>query len=550
MRRFLLLTTLLAGPAFADDAALLIGIERYDDLDRVRGGSEIVEAAGALARFGFQTFAGINPNGDEMFALADRFAVQASDAERLVVGLSGRFATDGQRTWMLSQRSEGVSKLSAVHASLQIGLVLDVLAQAQGQAILVIGHDGDDEEVALGLDQGIGALDDIPQGVTVVVGAPDDAADYLSDIAANGVNAVEIAQNDRNLRIYGFTPRSLVLVPEAATETPTAIPQTTDTAAEDALWDGTQAIDTADAYLDYLSKYPNGQYTEQAQTQLDAISSEPNRQDRLAEEALGLSRDQRRDIQRDLTLLDYNTRGIDGIFGPGTRSAITNWQQQAGFAQTSYLSTDQINQLDAQAARRAAELEAEAARARAAEERRDRAFWQETGAAGDEPGYRAYLDRFPDGLFSEEARRRLDAIEADQLAVAETEDKAGWDRARAIDTIPGYRDYLAAFEEGSFRRAARDRIKEIRREAQDAEASEDAEAAEVALNVDRVTARLIEAKLASLGLDPGPADGEFTDETRRALRLYQRDRELPASGFLDRGTVSRLLADTLESISR
>ena len=550
MRQLLLLTTLLAGPAFADDAALLIGIERYADLDRVRDGSDIVEAAGPLARFGFQTFAEINPDTDDVFALADRFAAQTSDAERLIVGLSGRFATDDSRTWFLTQNPTGASKLSAMNDSLHIGLVLDVMAQAQGQAILVLGHDGDDDDLVAGITQGIGRFDDIPQGVMVVIGAPDDAADYVSDIAQPGADAAAIASADRDLRVFGFAPRSLIMIPEATTEEPNAAPQTADTAAEDALWDGTQALDTADAYLDYLSKYPNGQYTEQAQAQLDVINSEPNRQDRLAEDALSLTRAQRRDIQRDLTLLDYNTRGIDGIFGPGTRQAITNWQQQAGFAQTSYLSIDQINQLDAQAARRAAELEAEAARVRAAEERRDRAFWQETGAAGDEAGYRAYLERFPDGLFTSEARSRLDTIEASQRAVAETEDKAGWDRARSIDTIPGYREYLAAFEEGEFRRAARDRIKEIRREAQDAEALEDAEATEIDLNVDRVTARLIEAKLASLGLDPGPADGEFTQDTRRALRIYQRDRDLPPSGFLDRGTVSRLLADTLESISR
>jgi len=61
---------------------------------------------------------------------------------------------------------------------------------------------------------------------------------------------------------------------------------------------------------------------------------------------------------------------------------------------------------------------------------------------------------------------------------------------------------------------------------------------------------LIEGKLASLGLDPGDADGDFTDDTRRALRTYQRDRGLAETGFLDQATVSRLLADTLGAVSR
>ena len=63
-----------------------------------------------------------------------------------------------------------------------------------------------------------------------------------------------------------------------------------------------------------------------------------------------------------MTLLDYNTRGIDGIFGRGTRAAISSWQTANSTDVTGFLNTDQITRLDAQAERRAAELEAEAER--------------------------------------------------------------------------------------------------------------------------------------------------------------------------------------------
>ena len=36
------------------------------------------------------------------------------------------------------------------------------------------------------------------------------------------------------------------------------------------------------------------------------------------EDALGLSRGERRNIQQDLTDLGFNTRGVDGLFGNGT----------------------------------------------------------------------------------------------------------------------------------------------------------------------------------------------------------------------------------------
>ena len=546
MRRLLFLTTLIASPAFAEDAALLLGVTRYEEVGRVTR-DNVTEAAGPFARTGFETFVGTGASAADMALLADQFKDVSRSADRLVVGLSGVFVTSADGTWLMgADATEPVTTFTAPQNGISVDAVIRLLGQTPGQSIVVIGA-ADVNGQSMGRDffANVGSLD-APQGTLIAIGEPGDAVDFLNKIAVPGADVIRAAED---IELLGYVPRSLILVPADAVEIESA-PQTVDTAAEDALWQGAQALDTSDAYLDYLSKYPNGQYIDEAQAQIDAINSEPNRQDRLAEEGLNLTRDQRRDIQRDLTVLDYNTRGIDGIFGPGSRSAITNWQQQTGFAQTSYLTSDQINQLDAQAARRSAEIEAEAARARAEEERRDRAFWQETGAAGDEPGYRAYLDRYPEGLFASEARTRLGAIEADTLAAAETEDKIGWDRARSTDTIPGYREYLAAFEEGSFRRAARDRIKEIRREANDAQAAQAAEATEVELNVDRLTAQLIEGKLLSLGLNPGAADGEFTDDTRQALRRYQRDRDLPVSGFLDEGTVSRLLADTLQGISR
>ena len=47
-------------------------------------------------------------------------------------------------------------------------------------------------------------------------------------------------------------------------------------------------------------------------------------------------------------------------FGRGTRTAITDWQKAQGFDATGFLTAEQITRLDAQAERRAAELEAEA----------------------------------------------------------------------------------------------------------------------------------------------------------------------------------------------
>ena len=317
-------------------------------------------------------------------------------------------------------------------------------------------------------------------------------------------------------------------------------------AEEEALWTGALALDTVEGYRNYLSRYPAGRHVAEAEQAIAAILAEPNRAARLTEDALALTRDQRREIQRDLSLLGYNTRGIDGIFGPGTRGAITNWQQQNGFAQTSYLDAEQINRLDAQAARRAQELAAEAERERQALLRADRAFWEETGAGGDAAGLRAYLERYPeDGQFTETAIAALAEIERQARITAQERDRAAWQRAADLHTVAGYRAYIAEFPRGAFVDNARNRIDNLTRAVENAPVQDAARAAEQALNLNGLTARLLEERLAELGFDAGPTDGTFDAETRQALRQYQRQSQMPVTGFVDEQTLIRLLADAL-----
>jgi Tfp pilus assembly protein PilN len=149
-------------------------------------------------------------------------------------------------------------------------------------------------------------------------------------------------------------------------------------------------------------------------------------------------------------LLGYNTRGIDGIFGRGTRGAVTAWQNANNLTASGYLESDQIARLDAQAERRAAELEEEARQRQAQLERQDRTFWSETGARGDEAAFRAYLKRIPDGIYAEEAQDRLEGIEEQRRAQAEGQDRRRWQLARQTDTEAGYRAYLAERPNGAF----------------------------------------------------------------------------------------------------
>lgn len=551
MRRLLTSTALIlwAGAGWAQDAALLLGTERYETLGRMPRGTEMLEAGEALRSLGFEVFSLPNGRADSTAETARDWLEQVPEANRLVVALSGRFATDGARSWFLTAEAEAPGLLTPGAAALPVEGVLRALAEAPGRSLLLIAIEPDSSNsFDPWVGEGLGALE-IPQGVTVLTGSPRAVARFMTgpmvEPRADLSAAIRAADG---ITAQGYLPRARVFMPERA-ETPAApTGSTADPAAEEALWRGTVALGTIEAYRDYLARYPRGAHAEAAETAIAEIIAEPNRDARLAEEAIGLSRDQRRDIQRSLSLLDFNTRGIDGIFGPGTRQAITNWQQQNGFPQTSYLTPEQISRIDAQAARRAAELEAEAERQRQQAERADRSFWEETGARGDEPGLRAYLDRYPDGLFAETAADRLALIEEEKRQAAQAEDRAAWDRARGADTIEAYRDYQRAFPEGSFSAEAEARVAALTEERAQSENRAAAEAVERELGLNALTARLVEQRLDAQGLEPGTVDGEFDQSTRRAIRRYQRDHGLEASGFLDEATVVRLLADSLGDI--
>lgn len=545
MRRLLLTTalTIMAMPVFAEDAALILGVERYRNLDRFVGGAAVTGAVPELEGAGYAVDALSNQSAAEMRKMLNRFEARSADAGRLVVVMSGRFATDGARTWLLSANATEPTLFDVEQEGLSVESVLQVLATVPGQSVLLLAYDPSDTESYGPLMRiGLGAFE-VPQGVTVITGDPRQVRNLIEDtIVVPDAEIVSAVEDDRNMALFGYRPKSLVLQAggEIADIRPTA-PYIVDRAAETLLWEQAIAADTVESYRAYLRAHPRGLHIREANEAVAAILAEPNRAARLEEEALGLSRDQRREIQRDLSILNFNTRGIDGIFGNGTRAAISNWQQENGFAQTGYVTVEQITRIEAQAARRSAQLEAEAAREREAQLRLDRAYWEETGANGREPGLRSYLDRYPDGFYAEQATAALAEIEASKLAQARREDRDAWTAAQRTDTIRGYDNYLDAQPRGAFRDEATARRNALRAEQNGAASTNQAQAEEAALNLNRVTRRLIETRLKTLGYETGPVDGEFDGRTRRAIRQFQRSRNLEPTGYVNQAAVVQLL---------
>ncbi|MFC0201628.1 peptidoglycan-binding domain-containing protein [Paracoccus rhizosphaerae] len=79
------------------------------------------------------------------------------------------------------------------------------------------------------------------------------------------------------------------------------------------------------------------------------VANVPDTSAAQAELNLGLTRAQRVQIQRDLTTLGYDPKGVDGLFGAGTRQAIRAWQRNTGQRATGFVTAAQVSSLHADA---------------------------------------------------------------------------------------------------------------------------------------------------------------------------------------------------------
>ena len=103
----------------------------------------------------------------------------------------------------------------------------------------------------------------------------------------------------------------------------------------------------------YLTNYPNGQFKSIALSRIASLENGPSTTTRnlttgidpatfndeanqVTEDQIGLDRNQRRDVQRRLTGLGFDTK-VSGKFDEATRAVITRWQAARGYPSTGYL---------------------------------------------------------------------------------------------------------------------------------------------------------------------------------------------------------------------
>lgn len=524
--------------AMAGDVALVIGNRGYQRWSPAFFAERAANAADALRRAGYTVISGNDLNIDNTRRTLHLLAERMDDADRLVIVLNGYFAHSASDSWFLPVDAFTPNPISLNYEGLSLNLLLEIAASRPGKAALFLGAAPGGMATSGGIRAGIGQLD-IPQGVFVARGRPADIAmtvgrDFLAPGA--GLASALAAAPDAVIGSGYISDASSLSAGGAAAGGGST---------EDGYWQAVQDLRTEKAMRAYLDAWPDGAYASEAQRWLDARNARtPADIAREQEAALNLNRGARKAIQENLTLLGYNTRGIDGVFGRGSRSAIAAWQRDQGIEVSGYLKAGQINRLDRMARQKARALADEARRKQQQLEDADRRFWADSGAAsGNEQGLRRYLRKYPDGLYADIAELRLQAIQEDKRNRLNAQEKRLWDQAEAQDTREAYQDYLNRYPNGAFADDARDKLQKLENQDDRKAEVEAARAEEKELRLNDFGRSLVERQLAKVGLDPGPVDGKFDRQTRKAIRQFQRGRNLPVTGYLTRQTVVRLVAE-------
>lgn len=537
IRATLMALTLSAAPALAQDVALVIGNNDYDHARDLRGADDVADTAREFRDAGFRVFSGEDVDARAMRRLASDFAAAADGTGRIAIALAGHFAQSESGAWFLATDADTPDLIGAGATGLPLNVLLEIAARAPDRAVVLLGTEDRAITLGHGLTRGSESVKARP-GVAVIRGEAGEIADFIEDDLLQPGRRIATALRGTALLLDGRLGDNRPFVPAASSDTAPPSPSPDERQA----WASALAADTREAYEAFLRAHPDSLNAPYARNAIERLRSEsdPLALARDTEAALALSRDQRREIQRNLSLLGHDPRGIDGIFGPATRTAIGGWQRANGYQPTTFLDRTQRERLSDQAARRAAELEAEAARRQAEADRADRAYWQETGARGDEQGLRNYLRRYPDGLYAEIAEERLAPYEERRREEAAAADRDAWERATERDSADAYRRYLDEQPEGRFRDRAQERIAALT-DRQDDRAAR----TEQALGLNVITRRLVEERLNAMGFQPGAVDGTFDDRSRRAIRRFQSQRNVPATGYLDQQTIVQILALTI-----
>jgi len=141
--------------------------------------------------------------------------------------------------------------------------------------------------------------------------------------------------------------------PTAAGAVPAAVSAASGGEVELEFWRSIRESNKPEELNAYLSNYPNGQFRSLALGRIASLESGPSTAtrnmttgidpatfkddaDQTTEDRIGLDKGQRRDVQRRLNGLGFDTK-VTGKFDETTRAVITRWQAARGYPKSGYL---------------------------------------------------------------------------------------------------------------------------------------------------------------------------------------------------------------------
>jgi hypothetical protein len=134
MRRLLATVATLAllpAAVAAQNVALVLGTGEYDRLPDLPRGAEMTDAVDGLLSLGFNVLALEDGQAEGVARSLADFAAAVPEADRILVALSGRFVTDGERTWYLTRQASEprLLGLGGTARALPLESLLQVLAR-------------------------------------------------------------------------------------------------------------------------------------------------------------------------------------------------------------------------------------------------------------------------------------------------------------------------------------------------------------------------------------------------------------------------------------
>ncbi len=198
----------------------------------------------------------------------------------------------------------------------------------------------------------------------------------------------------------------------------------------------------------------------------------------------------------------------------------------------------------------------------------DLALWQATQESGSIAAYEAYLRQYPEGIFAAMATLKIDELrrsevvaalagprEDPELPLAEAPAESGQDLADVDDAAPDAGQDIAGGDEAAAGQDAADIDEAAAAAADDTAASEETAALEVAsvavepgpaeneaaLALSRADRRLIQLALNDLGHQAGVVDGLLGPRSRFAIEGWQRADGAAGTGYLSRAQATTLV---------